>query len=72
MILPRIKLSGEPGQAQNLDLPSVRCDLLILLEKKPDSKFVPFVERLGIGLAWMQGKRVVGGSLATKMLRGVA
>lgn len=55
----------------NLDLPDLKPDLLILLESKPDSKFVPFVESLGIGLAWLHRGRVAGGPLAMKMLGGV-
>lgn len=52
----------------SLGLPNVKCDLLILLEKRPHQKFVPFVESLGIGLAWFQGKKMSGGPLAMKIL----
>jgi hypothetical protein len=55
-----------------LNLPKAKCDRLILLERKPEPKFVDFVESLNIGLAWLAGKRILGGPVATKMLKEIS
>lgn len=55
----------------DMNLGNTKCDRLILLERKPDSKFIGFVESLDIGLAWMAGNGIAGGPLAKRMLRGL-